>query len=121
MIQGIGIDVVEINRIQQTIERWGNRFLQKVFTGTELRYCLARKNPTQHLAARFAAKEAVSKALATGWSGIFRWQDVEVVNDAIGKPEVRFLGRLGDTLHDRRVHISLSHAETIVVAVAVVE
>jgi len=121
MIQGIGVDVVEINRIQQTVERWGHRFLQKIFTENELRYCFARKNPTQHLAARFAAKEAVSKALATGWSGIFRWQDVEVINDAVGKPAVRFLGRLGDTLHDRCVHISLSHAETIVVAVALIE
>ncbi|MGD0339299.1 MAG: holo-ACP synthase [Bacteroidota bacterium] len=121
MVQGIGIDVIEIGRVRQTMERWGNRFLQKIFTENELHYCLARKNPYQHLAARFAAKEAVSKALATGWTGIFRWQDVEIINDAAGKPEVRFLGYLGDNLHDRRIHLSLSHAETIVVAVAVIE
>lgn len=121
MIQGIGIDVIEINRVRETITRWGDRFLQKIFTENELRYCLARKNPHQHLAARFAAKEAVSKALSTGWSGVFRWQDVEVINDVTGKPEVRFLGHLGEDLHDRRVHLSLSHADTVVVAVAVVE
>ncbi len=121
MIRGIGIDAIEIDRVRSTRERWGDRFLRKIFTAEELRYCLDRRNPDQHLAARFAAKEAVSKALSTGWSGIFRWQDVEVVNDALGKPDVRFLGQLGTNLRQRRVHLSLSHADTIVVAVAVIE
>ena len=121
MIHGIGIDIIELGRIQVTTDRWGDHFLNKIFTENELKYCLARKNPNQHLAARFAAKEAVSKALSTGWTGVFRWQDVEVVNDAIGKPEVRFLGALRETLGDRHVHLSLSHSDTVVVAVAVIE
>ncbi len=121
MIRGIGIDVIEIERVRSTRERWGDRFLRKIFTAEELRYCLERRNPDQHLAARFAAKEAVSKALSTGWSGVFRWQDVEVINDALGKPDVRFLGQLGTNLRERHVHLSLSHADTVVVAVAVIE
>ncbi len=121
MIYGVGIDIIELSRIQVTTDRWGDLFLNKVFTEKELKYSLSKKNPNQHLAARFAAKEAVSKALSTGWTGIFRWQDVEVVNDALGKPEVRFFGELREKLADRRVHISLSHSDTVVVAVAVIE
>lgn len=121
MIRGIGVDIVEITRVREVTEQWGDRFLRRVFTPGELKHCLAKFNPHQHLAARFAAKEAVSKALATGWAGNFRWTDVEVVNDASGKPHVVFHGRLQEELLSTTVHVSLSHADTHVVAMAVIE
>ena len=75
MIQGIGVDLIEIHRIQSSIDEFGETFLQKIFTDSEIVYCRSRKNPAQHFAARFAAKEAVSKALATGWSGRIRVEE----------------------------------------------
>jgi holo-[acyl-carrier protein] synthase len=121
VIRGIGVDIVEITRVREVSDNWGDRFLRRVFTPGELQHCLAKVNPYQHLAARFAAKEAVSKALATGWAGDFRWTDVEVVNDPAGKPHIAFHGRLREQLASTTVHLSLSHADTHVVAMALIE
>ncbi|MBP1656732.1 MAG: acpS [Bacteroidetes bacterium] len=121
MIRGIGVDIVDIGRVRNVIEREEMRFLEKVFTDTEIAYCNAKHNRCQHFAARFAAKEAVSKALATGWAGDFRWKNVEVTNDASGQPHVTVHGGLKEQLGSSRILISLSHADLHVVAVAVIE
>jgi holo-[acyl-carrier protein] synthase len=76
MIEGIGVDVVEITRLQEAVDAWGDVFLNKIFTNKEIRYARSKSNPLPHIAARFAVKEAVAKALATGWSGgkTSRWK-----------------------------------------------
>lgn len=121
MIEGIGIDVVEIPRMERAISTWGNAFLNKVFTSREITYAHSRKDPTPHIAARFAVKEAVAKALSTGWSGSFRWKDVEVENSPSGKPSVLLYGKVRELLEGSRVLVSISHSEHVVVAFAVIE
>lgn len=121
MIRGIGVDIVEIGRIRRLIESEEHRFLNKVFTSAEIAYCNAKANRFQHFAARFAAKEAVSKALATGWAGDFRWKHVEVTNDPSGLPRIAVYGSLREHLGSAHIQISLSHADTYVVAVALIE
>lgn len=121
MIEGIGVDVVEIDRIHEVVSKWGDRFLNKVFTEAELNYADSKLNPFPHIAARFAVKEAVAKALATGWSGGFQWKDVEVQNDVSGKPSVILRGKMKELLKESRILISISHSDTIVVAFAVIE
>ena len=121
MIRGIGVDLIEIQRIQSSIDEFGETFLRKIFTDAEIAYCRSRKNPAQHFAARFAAKEAVSKALSTGWSGEFEWKNVEVTNELSGKPNVTLHGSTAEALKKSNVHLSLSHSETAVVAFAVIE
>ncbi|HEX9007429.1 MAG TPA: holo-ACP synthase [Bacteroidota bacterium] len=121
MIRGIGVDIIEIARIRSSIQSAGGQFLTKVFTDGEIAYCSARANADQHYAARFAAKEAVSKALATGWSGVFRWKDVEVTNAPSGQPLVTLHGDLRESLAGARLLVSLSHSDSHVVAVAVIE
>jgi len=105
----------------RTIADWGQAFLERVFTVRELSYSQARKNPTHHFAARFAVKEAVAKALSTGWASGFRWKDVEVENSASGKPSVVLHGRVGEVLKGSKVHVSISHSENVVVACAIIE
>jgi holo-[acyl-carrier-protein] synthase len=121
VIEGIGVDVVEIDRIHEVVSKWGDRFLNKVFTEAELNYADSKLNPFPHIAARFAVKEAVAKALATGWSGGFQWKDVEVQNDVSGKPSVILRGKMKELLKESRILISISHSDTIVVAFAVIE
>jgi holo-[acyl-carrier protein] synthase len=121
MITGIGIDILEIGRLQHTIDTSGRHFLDKVFSPAEIDYCERKASPTQHFAARFAAKEALSKALATGWSGTFRWKDIEVVNDPSGRPQLVPHGPMVEAIGDATVHVSLSHSDSHVVAVVVLE
>ena len=121
MIQGIGVDLIEIQRIQTSIDEFGETFLRRVFTDVEIAYCRSRKNPAQHFAARFAAKEAVSKALATGWSGEFEWKNIEVSNELSGKPSIVLHGSTSKALEKSLVHISLSHSDVAVVAFAIIE
>ena len=121
MIRGIGVDIVDIVRIHNLVEAEGERFLNRVFTQTEIDYCNAKARRDQHFAARFAAKEAVSKALATGWAGDFRWKDVEVTNDPTGQPRISLHGKLREHIGSARIQISLSHADNHVVAMAVIE
>ena len=121
MIRGVGLDAVEIRRIEETIARWGERFLKKIFTQHEIEYCSSKKSPSQHFAVRFAAKEAFSKAIATGWTGIFEWRNVEVSNAPSGRPEIQTKGKLSDELSHSRIHLSLTHTETMAVAVVVIE
>lgn len=121
LIQGIGVDVVDVQRLKETLDEQGEAFTQKVFTDQEVVYCRAKKNPHEHFAARFAAKEAVGKAMQTGWRGHFRWKDVEVVNEPSGAPKVVLYREVAETLRDCTVHLSLSHTENTVVAFAVIE
>lgn len=120
MVLGIGIDIIEINRIQQSVIKFGNRFLDKIYTKTELDYSLSKKNQYQHLAARFAAKEAIAKALATGWNKEFRWKDIEIFNESNGMPNVKLSGKLESFVgSEKEVKISMSHSEYYVTCVAI--
>ena len=121
MVEGIGVDVVEVQRFQRAIDSWGDVLLKKIFTDKELAYAGSKINQAQHFAARFAVKEAVVKALGKGWSGGFRWKDVEVENDAAGKPSVMLHGHIETVLKKKHVHISISHSENVVVAFAIIE
>ncbi len=121
MIRGIGVDIIEIDRIRKDIESSGSHFLEKIFTPGEIAYCQGKFNMHQHFAARFAAKEAVSKALSTGWAGEFRWKDIEVTNDPSGQPRISVTGRLKDTLASSSIVVSISHADTHVIAVVLIE
>lgn len=121
MIQGIGVDIVDVARIRSAIDMWGSAFLKKIFTEGEIQYCMSKKNSYEHFAARFAAKEAVGKALATGWRGGFRWQDVEIVNEPSGQPRVILYEHASKLLANSRILLSLSHIESTVVAFAIIE
>lgn len=121
MVNGIGVDILEIERIQHSIDQLGNNFLERIFTTEEIRYCQSKHNAGQHFAARFAAKEAVSKALATGWRGDFAWKDVEIMNDALGQPHVTLYGKLKETLAGASIFVSLSHSRSHVVAMVIIE
>jgi len=117
----VGVDLVEIARIDRAIGRWGDRFLQRVYTPAEIAHCRGR---VPELAARFAAKEAVSKALGVGiwWQGGIGWTDVEVRQDRLGKPEVSLSGRAAERAQALGLHVwavSLSHSEEQAIAVAV--
>jgi holo-[acyl-carrier protein] synthase len=121
MISGIGIDVVEIHRVNELIHRWGNRFIEKIFTEREIEYANSKSSSPHHFAGRFAVKEAVSKAISTGWSGGFRWKDVEVTNDDSGKPSVQLYGHVKELLRESIVFVSISHSENVIAAVAIIE
>jgi holo-[acyl-carrier protein] synthase len=120
-IRGIGVDVVDVQRMKSMLLEQGDAFAGRVFTEAEIAYCRSRKNPHEHFAARFAAKEAVSKAMQKGWSGEFRWKDVEVMNEATGAPKVVLYGELARLLGETKVHLSLSHTENTVVAFSIIE
>jgi len=115
-ILGVGTDIVETERIEELCERDGS-FTDKVFTQAELDYSLGKPLKYLHLAARFAAKEAVAKALG----GPFSWKEVEVVNNPDGKPTVNLYGRAKEAAGNARVHLSVSHTKHYASAVAVVE
>jgi holo-[acyl-carrier protein] synthase len=121
MILGIGVDIVDIQRIKASLERFGGSFASKLFTDHEIAYCEAKAFPAQHYAARFAAKEAFSKAIATGWAGSFRWKDVEVVNDAQGKPSFRLHGPTADQYGARSIMLSLTHTDTSAAAFVIIQ
>jgi holo-[acyl-carrier protein] synthase len=121
MVKGIGVDILEIDRIQHSIDELGDNFLRRVFTEDEIQYCSSKHNAGQHFAARFAAKEAVSKALATGWRGDFAWKDVEVMNDSLGQPHITLYGRLKEAVGGASIHVSLSHSRSHVVAMVMID
>lgn len=121
-IFGIGIDVVEVARIASAVERHGDAFLSKLFTQGERAYCDAQKKPELHYAARFAAKEAVSKALGTGIGGNAGWLDLEIVRDAAGAPKLALQGAAAIFVRDSgitEIQISLTHAREYAAANAI--
>jgi holo-[acyl-carrier protein] synthase len=124
MILGVGIDIVEVARIQASHERFGERFLTRILLPGEITYCLAHREPAPFLAARFAAKEAVSKAFGTGLGAPLGWHDVEVGKKESGEPFVILHGNGLQLLQERKaraVLISLSHTQTHAAAVAILE
>lgn len=124
MILGVGIDIVEVPRVSASHQRFGDRFLTRILRPGEIAYCLAYRNPALHLAARFAAKEAIAKAFGTGIGAHLGWQDMEIARHASGQPYVLLHDRgqaLLEARGGRTVHVSLSHTETYAAAVAVVE
>jgi len=120
-IVGVGVDVVDVKRMKIVLDARGMPLMKKLFTEAEIAYCSPRKYPHEHFAARFAAKEAVSKAMQTGWSGKFQWRDVEVINNPSGAPNVVLHDFIAEQLAGCNVHLSLSHTENTVVAFAIIE
>lgn len=116
---GIGIDIEEIRRFEELTGQWGRRFEQRLFTENEIEYCRQKARPPQHFAARFAAKEAFAKAIGTGWTGAFRWKDVEVRNDVSGKPLLIVHDSLCSRFGHLDIHLSLSHSGAYVTAMVV--
>ncbi len=124
MIVGTGIDIVEVPRIAATLARFGRRFLEKVFTEAEIRYCESKQNKTERYAARFAAKEAALKAIGTGWRRGVGWREVEVGHEPGGRPTIRFSGRAAEfaaRLGMKRAALSLSHTKEQAVAQVILE
>jgi phosphopantethiene--protein transferase domain len=120
-ILGIGVDVVDVQRMKDVLEKQGKVFLDKVFSDMEVTYCKTRRKPYIHFGARFAAKEAVAKAMRTGWSGAFHWRDIEVVNDQSGAPHILLSRDVAKALDQCTVHLSLSHTDNTIVAFVVLE
>ncbi len=123
MIRGLGIDVVEVDRIRRAVARWGEAFLYRVFTPEELERGNASPVAAERLAGRFAAKEAVMKALGLGRRGV-GWQEIEITIDPLGKPGVRLTGRaaaVSDRLGVRAWRIAISHTRLLAIAEALAE
>jgi holo-[acyl-carrier protein] synthase len=124
MIIGVGIDIIEVTRIAASYERFGERFLNRILLPNEIAYCLSHKVPGPFLAARFAAKEAISKAFGTGIGAQLGWQDMEVCRKESGEPYVIMHGggqALLQARSARAVLISLSHTQAHATAVAILE
>ncbi len=115
---GLGVDVLEIDRMRRAVRRWGDRLLERVFTAGELAYCQERRDPSASLAVRFAAKEAFAKAVAAKTDP--GWQEVEVVVGSDRKPSLNLSPRLSRLLDGRRVLVSLSHSEEVAMAAVII-
>ena len=118
MLHATGVDLIEVERIKKVIERWGERFLRRVFTPWEIAYCREKKLPHFSFAARFAAKEATLKAIGSGLSEGVRWTSIEVVADRYGSPAVRLGQKIQRLIGDKEVKISMSHTKEYAIAVA---
>lgn len=118
MTKGLGNDIIEIERIRQTIEKHGPRFYQKIFTEKELDYCLSHKDSAPILAGRFAAKEAIAKALGTGFGKSVSFLDIEISNDELGRPLVEFSDSINQDFNSPQVLITISHCKDYASAVA---
>ena len=124
MILGLGTDIVEVARIAASHARWGEAFLNRILLPAEIAYCLSYRESAPHLAVRFAAKEAISKAFGTGIGAELGWHDMEILRDDLGRPFIRLHGG-GQTLFTargaRQLHLSLSHTRQYATAVAILE
>lgn len=116
---GLGTDIIEIERIRQSIDNYGYRLLSRIFTLKEQDYCLKHKDPIPHFAARFSAKEAIVKALGTGFTKHITWQDIEIINDKTGKPNVHFSAKLCKKTKKTLMLLSISHCKLYATATAV--
>ncbi len=124
MIVGTGIDIAEVPRIAASIERFGRRFLERVFTPDEIRYCESKANKAERYAGRFAAKEAAMKAIGTGWNRGVTWQDVEVKRVPGSRPTILFHGKAAevfDKLGAARAHLSITHTQESAMAQVILE
>jgi holo-[acyl-carrier protein] synthase len=124
MIVGTGVDIVEISRIRKILERLTDRFILRVFTPAEQAYCRAYRDPAPHFAARFAAKEALFKALGTGWAKGVTWQDAEVSRERRDAPAMILHGealQLSKAKGTRKIHLSVSHTDQWAIATVILE
>ncbi len=119
-ILGIGTDIVEIERIRDSIKEFQDKFFERICTEKERAYCFQHKDPASPLAARFAAKEAIAKALGTGIGKTLSWQDMEILNNREGKPEATLSPEASRIFHHPRILISMSHCKEYATAVALV-
>lgn len=117
---GIGHDIIEVNRIEQSVEKHQERFYEKLFTDEEIAYCLSKPSPAVHFAGRFAAKEALAKALGFGFGSEVRWKEISIINDENGKPFVELKGKMGVEFHNFHIDISISHIKELASAVAII-
>lgn len=116
----VGIDIVEVERIKKLYEKFGDKFLNRIFTENEINYCFSRRNSFHSLAGRFAIKEAVLKALEIGMTSGFSFKDIEVLNIDKGKPIVILNGKLKEMLGNRKIEISISHSENYAVGICII-
>jgi len=117
-----GIDLVDCPRIEDMIERHGERFINRIFTAAEQAYAEANKNKIEKLAGRFAAKEAILKLIGTGWRGKIAWTDIEIINNSSGQPEVTLVGEVkkkADKLGIKHISVSITHTANFAIASAV--
>jgi holo-[acyl-carrier protein] synthase len=124
MIVAIGIDIVEIARIEEIFARRGERFRNRIFTQAEINYCERRASRLESYAARFAAKEALMKALGTGWGGGIGWRDIEVLRAETGAPMIQLYGRALERMSEigaQKAHLSLTHSRDIAIAQVILE
>lgn len=120
MIQGLGTDIIEIDRVRKSIERHGLHFLNRLFLQTEQDYCYKFKDPVPHFAGYFAAKEAIVKALGTGFGAHVSWHDIEISHDDLGKPIVKLSSEALKIFgKEKRMLLSISHCESYATATAI--
>lgn len=118
-ILGIGNDIIEVDRITESIEKFGDKFLDRLFTEKEKTYCKKHRNFQVRVAGRFAAKESIAKALGTGFGEDLAWLDLEIINNERGKPEVVFSPELATRLAGTSIQVSISHCNSYAAAVAI--
>ncbi len=124
MIVGIGIDAVDLDRFERSLDRYGKRILERLYTPYEQEYCEVFSSPLEHYAVRFAAKEAFLKAIGTGKAAHIRWRDIEILNEDSGKPYMRIHDSAEEkcsSLGGKHLHVSLSHSRMVAIAVVVLE
>ena len=124
MIIGTGLDIIDVERIRQIHERWGERFLKKFLRAKEIEYCFSVRDSAPSIAVRFAGKEAISKAFGTGIGRKINWHDIEIVHDTKGRPEVKLHGGAKNLLQEMggmEVQVSLSHSERQAAAMALLQ
>ena len=124
MIVGLGLDIAEVDRIEEAIARHGAPFLERLFTPAEASYCERHKNRYERYAARFAAKEAAMKALGTGWSRGVRWRDIEVAREPGGKPTLHLVGvarQIADQLGVKHISLTITHSGNLALAQVIFE
>lgn len=123
MIVGTGTDVISIPQVKRLKDKYGNKFLDKIFTPSEKKYCRQYGNASQHYAARFAAKEAVAKSLGIGFGNCLDWKDIVVYQNKSGKPLVRFRNEIGKKVKDNgyTCHVSLAHNKDMASAISILE
>ena len=123
MVSGVGIDMIEVERVEKSIGK-GNGFREYIFSQHEIDYCEDKTNKFEHYAARFAAKEAFFKALGTGWLDGTFFNEVQITNNEVGKPEISLLGGTAETISRMNlvnISVSLSHIKTMATAIVIIE
>jgi holo-[acyl-carrier protein] synthase len=124
MVLGTGTDLIEIERVQQSIDRFGERFLTRLFTPGEIAYCMRKKHAAESFASRFAAKEAGAKALGTGISRGLSWKEIEVKREPGERPTLHFSGRAAERaafMGVKKVQLSLTHSRDLAMAIVIIE